>query len=255
MPSNYLIGPLKSRVSTEVAPLPQADATRFRTPERPRVTSEPMHLPTSRAATPCRLPRQALLPRLQARVARITGIAARHVHWVWSDAPLTRADTDRLAALLRYGDAVRRRAAGGALIVVAPRLGTVSPWASRRPTSPTTAASPCTASSASPNSASRSRAALLGARQPLDAGERAAVAALLHDRMTESVLFERDAARAPVRRAAGAEPMAHVDVLGGGRAALARGQRASSAWRCRTTRSTTWSTPSPAWGATRPTSN
>ena len=40
--------------------------------------------------------------------------------------------------------------------------------------------------------------------------------------------------------------MAHVDVLGGGRAALVAGQHATSAWRWPTTRSTTWSTPSPA---------
>ena len=37
---------------------------------------------------------------------------------------------DRLDALLRYGDAYAGPA-DGTLIVVAPRLGTVSPWASK----------------------------------------------------------------------------------------------------------------------------
>ena len=72
----------------------------------------------------------ALLQRLQTISPRITGIAARYVHWVCSDTALARADTDKLASLLRYGEPY----AGpkdGALIVVAPRLGTVSPWASK----------------------------------------------------------------------------------------------------------------------------
>ncbi|MEY4417535.1 MAG: hypothetical protein RIQ53_4828, partial [Pseudomonadota bacterium] len=48
---------------------------------------------------------QALLPRLQAVSPRIVEVSARHVHWVWSDAALERADLDKLSALLTYGDA------------------------------------------------------------------------------------------------------------------------------------------------------
>ena len=73
---------------------------------------------------------QALLPRLQGVNGRIAAVHARHVHWAWSDAPLASADAERLAALLDYGDAYAG-ASDGALIVVAPRLGTVSPWASK----------------------------------------------------------------------------------------------------------------------------
>ncbi len=47
---------------------------------------------------------QALLTRLQAVVPRIAAVHARHVHWVWSDAPLSGAERDKLGALLRYGD-------------------------------------------------------------------------------------------------------------------------------------------------------
>ena len=36
---------------------------------------------------------------------RITGVYARHVHWVWSDAALAAEDQAKLAALLDYGDA------------------------------------------------------------------------------------------------------------------------------------------------------
>ena len=37
----------------------------------------------------------ALLPRLQAIEPRITGLAARHVHWVWSDHPVAAVEADR----------------------------------------------------------------------------------------------------------------------------------------------------------------
>jgi phosphoribosylformylglycinamidine synthase len=63
------------------------------------------------------------------------------------------------------------------------------------------------------------KAGLLGAGKPLTDAERRAVAALLHDRMTEHVAFEREAA-AHLFDAALAEPLAHVDVLGAGRQAL-----------------------------------
>ncbi len=71
---------------------------------------------------------RALLPRLQAVSPRITGVAARHVHLVAPEA--TPPDLDKLGGLLRYGDPYAGPA-DGELIVVMPRLGTVSPWASK----------------------------------------------------------------------------------------------------------------------------
>ncbi|MBC7938165.1 MAG: phosphoribosylformylglycinamidine synthase, partial [Chitinophagaceae bacterium] len=62
---------------------------------------------------------------------------------------------------------------------------------------------------------------LLGAGRPLSGEERQSVAALLHDRMTESVAFERDAA-ARLFDARTAPSVAHVDLLGHGRNALIR---------------------------------
>jgi phosphoribosylformylglycinamidine synthase len=60
---------------------------------------------------------------------------------------------------------------------------------------------------------------LTGASKALSSDELKACAMLLHDRMTESVAFERDAARHLFDEKA-AEPLAHVDVMGQGRAAL-----------------------------------
>ena len=160
----------------------------------------------------------ALLPRLQAISPRISGIAARHVHWVCSELPLARADTDKLDALLRYGDPYAGPAEGS-LIVVAPRLGTVSPWASKA----TDIAHNCGLAIKRVERVTEFRltlkSGLLGGTKPLGDDELQAVCALLHDRMTESVLLAREDA-VHLFDAQPAVPMAHVDVLGRGRDAL-----------------------------------
>ena len=74
---------------------------------------------------------QQLLPRLAAIHDRINGISARFVHLVASDAAPSAADVARLAALLTYGEPFEGSTDGAALIVVSPRFGTVSPWASK----------------------------------------------------------------------------------------------------------------------------
>ena len=163
---------------------------------------------------------QALLPKLQAVCDRITGVAARHVHWVAGE-PGQAPDADKLAALLRYGDAYAggADAEAGALVVVMPRLGTVSPWASKA----TDIARNCGLVLHRVERVTEFRLQLkkplLGAAKPLSDAELAACAALLHDRMTESVAFTRDAARHLFDEQP-AEPLAHVDVLGAGRGAL-----------------------------------
>ena len=72
-----------------------------------------------------------LLPRLQAVEPRITSLTARFVHLVATDAALSDAQQAQFAALLNYGEPFAEPGAGHAAIVVAPRLGRVSPWALR----------------------------------------------------------------------------------------------------------------------------
>ena len=161
---------------------------------------------------------QALLPRLQAVAPRVTAVHARHVHWVIADAALDRAALDKLDGLLRYGDAYVGPT-DGELVVVMPRLGTVSPWASKA----TDIAHNCGLAIRRVERVSEFRLAvksgLLGGAKPLSEQERAAVAELLHDRMTESVAFERDAARHLFDAQPG-KPMETVDIIGAGRGAL-----------------------------------
>ncbi len=161
---------------------------------------------------------RALLGQLQAACPRITGVAARHVHWVQTPQPLAAAEHDRLAALLSYGDAYTGPA-DGTLVVVMPRLGTVSPWASKA----SDIARNCGLVVRRVERVTEFRLALKGglfsAAKPLSPDESQVVAALLHDRMTESVAFEREAA-AQLFVPQPAPPLVHVDVLGRGRQAL-----------------------------------
>jgi phosphoribosylformylglycinamidine synthase len=185
------------------------------------VTSTPKHLSHFEGGNALSSFRAAaLLPRLQAVNARISGVAARHVHWVWSDTELARDAHDKLAGLLRYGDAYAGPT-DGTLIVVAPRLGTVSPWASKA----TDIAHNCGAAIRRVERVTEYRltlkSGLLGGVKTLGADELQAAAALLHDRMTDSVLLAREDA-VHLFDEQPAIPMAHVDVLAQGRDALAR---------------------------------
>ncbi len=158
---------------------------------------------------------QALLARLQAVCPRITGLSARFVHWVAFDTPPDRPAIDKIQALLTYGEPAAAPAAGERVVVM-PRLGTVSPWASKA----SDIARNCGLAGLHrvervTEYALALKSGLLSAAKPLHADERAAVAALLHDRMTENVAFEREAA-AHLFDSRQAEPLVHVDVLGSG---------------------------------------
>ena len=80
------------------------------------------------ALSPFRI--QQILPLLQAISPQITDLHARYVHWAASTDPLQSNAQKTLAALLTYGEPPLEEYAGP-LIVVTPRVGTVSPWASK----------------------------------------------------------------------------------------------------------------------------
>ncbi|MCS6810052.1 MAG: phosphoribosylformylglycinamidine synthase, partial [Tepidimonas sp.] len=169
------------------------------------------------------------LPRLQAVDARIVALAARYVHLVATDAPLQEDERQRWQALLTYGEPYQGPQEGVS-IVVSPRVGTVSPWASKA----TDIARNCGLSARRVERLIEYRLTLqgglrarwAGAAPTLEEPAWQACAALLHDRMTESVWHRVDDAAALWTPLA-ASPMQRVDVLGRGRAAL---QEANRAW-------------------------
>jgi len=166
---------------------------------------------------------QALLPQLQAVNERICAIRARHVHWVWSETALPAAENEKLAALLNYGDAYEG-GIEGQVVVTAPRLGTVSPWASKA----TDIAHNCGLAVKRVERVTEYRiqlkSGLLGGAKTLTAEELQACANLLHDRMTESVLLSREDA-VHLFDEKTAQPLEHVDVLSQGRAALEKANK------------------------------
>jgi phosphoribosylformylglycinamidine synthase len=166
---------------------------------------------------------QQLLPRLQAVSDKITGLSARFVHLASFDAAPDAATVDRLGQLLTYGEPATEahlalEKAGAPALLVMPRLGTVSPWASKA----TDIAHNCGLALHRVERLVEFRVGLksgLLSKASLSEVQLRAVADLLHDRMTEAVNTERSQAEALFTELHPA-PMEHVDVLGGGRAAL-----------------------------------
>ena len=190
--------------------------------------------PGESALSPFRL--AALLERLQAVAPEVTGVTARHVHWVASDEALSPESAAKVGRLLSYGEPFAdgpgddgagsgggrvegaalghdadRAQAEGRLVLVMPRLGTISPWASKA----TDIAHNC---GIDVHRVERVTEFVLhgGALTP---ELWAQCADILHDRMTETATAAHaDAAHLFDERQA--EPMERIDVLGAGRAAL-----------------------------------
>ncbi|MBN3725526.1 phosphoribosylformylglycinamidine synthase [Burkholderia sp. Ac-20379] len=169
--------------------------------------------------------RQArLLDTLKQIDGDIVAIRGQYLHFVNASDALAADEAARIDALMHYGAPFEAAAEKGATdtFIVLPRLGTVSPWASKA----TDIALHC--GLAKVRRIERGveftvtlKAGLLGmgGKKALSAEARAAVAAALHDRMTETVVAARDDANHLFAELP-AKALGRVDVLGQGRAAL-----------------------------------
>src|SRR5262245_65326478 len=164
------------------------------------------------AATAFRI--EKLRAELQSFASAVTDVAAHFEHFVHLERALTEREERVLRALLDYGGGAAARTTGRQKLYVVPRLGTISPWASKA----TDIAKIC---SLPVHRIERGRVFELAARSVLTDAERKRIAPLLHDRMTETLLTaapkEELLFAAHVPRA-----VRTVDVLAGGRAALER---------------------------------
>jgi phosphoribosylformylglycinamidine synthase len=169
---------------------------------------------------------QRLLTQLQAVAPAIVAVQARFYHFIDSSAALSEDDQARLGAMLTYGEPAAASAQDGATeaFFVIPRLGTISPWASKA----TDIAHNC--GMAHVHRIERGVAftvflkggilgTSLGSTKHLSDSETEAVAGLLHDRMTETVLRSADDA-AHLFRELEAKPFESIDVLAAGKQAL-----------------------------------
>ena len=159
-----------------------------------------------------------LLARLQAIHERIVRIDARYVHLVCSEQAPSEVMRGQLRALLDYGEAYVG-AHAGPLVVVTPRLGTVSPWASKATDIAHNCDLPVRRIERIVEFRLTLKSGLLGRPAVFSPEQLEAAAVLLHDRMTESVMFEREAAHSLFSELA-PRALEQIDLLGGGKAAL-----------------------------------
>ncbi|GIX32016.1 MAG: phosphoribosylformylglycinamidine synthase [Porticoccaceae bacterium] len=162
--------------------------------------------------------RDKLLARLRARLPQVHSLYAEYVHFADLAAPLDGRQRAVLDALLDYGPRALREARDGVPFLVVPRRGTISPWSSKA----TDIAH--NAGLAAVRRLERGVRYFLHCDVPLRGEAWADAAALLHDRMTEEVLADEGEAAALFASAA-PRPLARVDLLGGGRAALEEANR------------------------------
>lgn len=152
-----------------------------------------------------------LLSQLTAKVPAVTGLYAEFAHFAEVTGVLTADEEQVLARLLKYGPSVPVQEPAGRLFLVIPRFGTISPWSSKA----TDIARNC--GLAKIERLERGIAYYVAGE--LSEADSQAVAALLHDRMTQLVLSALEEA-AGLFSHAEPKPLTAVDVLGGGRAAL-----------------------------------
>jgi phosphoribosylformylglycinamidine synthase len=161
-----------------------------------------------------------LLAAIRERIADASALDARFLHFVDVERELEAAEREVLGALLRYGPAAGEaaRPAGEPLVVV-PRFGTVSPWSSKA----TDIAHVCGLGAV--RRIERGIAWYVQAPRELPAAELAAAGALLHDRMTETVLGRPEDA-APLFSHASPKSFVTVPLAAEGVAALERANAA-----------------------------
>ena len=154
--------------------------------------------------------------RLQKLAAQLVGdagappqVSASFMHFVDLDGELSDADHGVLQRLLEYGPKHVESNDEGQLFLVVPRPGTISPWSSK-------------ATDIAHNCGLRQIVRIergIAYRVEAKGLDSAASAALLHDRMTQIVLHDIEAADCLFRHAQ-PRPFGRVDVLVGGRDAL-----------------------------------
>jgi phosphoribosylformylglycinamidine synthase len=149
------------------------------------------------------------LAKVQADNPSVSALSARFVHFVDLHSELRDAERGLLDRLLEYGPRDTSASLAGTELWVVPRLGTISPWASKA----TDIAKIC----GLPQVRRIERGvAYVVVGQIRD---EAALLRTLHDRMTESVLYSEREAEALFVRAT-PKPLSTIDVLGHGRAAI-----------------------------------
>jgi phosphoribosylformylglycinamidine synthase len=140
-----------------------------------------------------------LLCALQAREPRVRAVSSRFIHFADVSQTLDENELEVLGKLLTYGSRAHQHIDRGRQLLVAPRVGTVSPWSSKA----TDIARVCGLEHI--RRLERGTLYFIEATANLSAKELQSLAPLLHDRMTESVWVAADDAAGPDNGARGAD--------------------------------------------------
>ncbi|MBY0578148.1 MAG: phosphoribosylformylglycinamidine synthase [Burkholderiales bacterium] len=152
-----------------------------------------------------------LLKSIQLIKPELSGIHAEFWHFVSSSRQPDAAEAMILERLLEYGPAGENPPHGGEMLLVLPRIGTISPWSSKA----TDIVRHCGLDFVE----SLERGLAFHFDSSLNPSEKAEILPLIHDRMTESVFSSLQDAQKLFRKFEPA-PLSIVDIASGGRKAL-----------------------------------
>jgi len=153
-----------------------------------------------------------ILARCQQSQLPVTNVYAEYAHFADLTSPLDTDEQTKLEKLLTYGPTIAEHTPAGQLVLVTPRPGTISPWASKA----TDIAHNCGLKQVH----RVERGIAYYVEGDLSTEQLTHVIALLHDRMTEATHSKLEDA-AQLFRSDAPRQMSSVDILGGGREALA----------------------------------
>ncbi len=162
--------------------------------------------------------REKLLAKIQVTHPAVTSVYGEFVHFIEVDEELTSEELATLQRILRYGPKAQAEQVQSQLMLVVPRMGTISPWSSKA----TDIAKNCGLSKV--KRIERGVAYWASSDKDGGADDVKGIQVHLFDRMVETVLADFDAAEALFSHA---EPstMTQVDILVGGSAELEKANK------------------------------
>ncbi len=156
-----------------------------------------------------------LYASLKQTAPNIQHIYAELMHFAFSETTLSANEQDILKQILTYGPKSNTESPNGELFLVIPRIGTISPWASRA----TDIANNCGLDSILRLERGIAYYVTTNNGQLLSDAEKIAFKTAIYDRMTETVVYElQDAEK--LYHHADPKPLSSIDILQGGKHAL-----------------------------------
>ncbi len=156
-----------------------------------------------------------LFNSLKESAPNIQHIYAEFMHFSFSEVTLNNQEQNTLAKILTYGPNGQTESPTGMLFLVIPRIGTISPWASRA----TDIANNCGLINILRLERGVAYYVTTNNSKPLSTAEQAAFKTAIHDRMTETVVSTLLEAEKLYHHAE-PKPLSSIDILQGGKTAL-----------------------------------